>query len=113
MDPSGQPAADVVPYLGMAGHAAFVKTDGTVFAHTHPDGSAAMPAMMIANGEAPGSMADMRGADMRGADMPGMAMEKLPPVVQFPYGFPSAGRYRIFVQMSTAVRWKRVSSTRK
>jgi hypothetical protein len=89
LDPSGKPAADVVPYLGMAGHAAFVKTDGTVFAHTHPDGSAAMPAMMIANGEAPGSM----------ADMPGMAMDKIPPVVEFPYGFPSAGRYRIFIQM--------------
>jgi hypothetical protein len=34
----------------MAGHAAFVKTDGTVFAHTHPEGSAAMQAMMLANG---------------------------------------------------------------
>jgi len=45
--------------------------------------------MMIANGEAPGSM----------ADMPGMATEKIPPVVEFPYGFPSPGRYRIFIQM--------------
>jgi len=89
LDPTGKPAADVVPYLGMAGHAAFVKTDGTVFAHTHPEGSAAMPAMMMANGEAPSSM----------ADMPGMATDKIPPVVEFPYGFPSAGRYRIFIQM--------------
>jgi hypothetical protein len=68
------------PYLGMAGHAAFVKTDGTVFAHTHPDGSAAMPAMDIANGGM--AMAGPVGAE-----------------VGFPYGFPSAGRYRIFVQM--------------
>lgn len=91
VDPSGKPAADVEPYLGMAGHAAFVKIDGTVFAHTHPDGSAAMPAMMLANGASSGSM----------ADMPGMAMaaEKIPPVVEFPYGFPSAGRYRIFIQI--------------
>ena len=91
VDPSGKPAADVEPYLGMAGHAAFVKIDGKVFAHTHPDGSAAMPAMMLANGASSGSM----------ADMPGMAMaaEKIPPVVEFPYGFPSAGRYRIFIQM--------------
>jgi hypothetical protein len=89
LDPTGKPASDVGSYLGMAGHAAFVKTDGTVFAHTHPDGSAAMPAMMIANGDAPGSM----------ADMPGMSMAKIPPVVEFPYGFPSAGRYRIFIQM--------------
>jgi hypothetical protein len=91
LDASGKPADDAQLYLGMAGHAAFVKTDGTVFAHTHPDGSAAMPAMMLANGDA--AM----------ADMPGMAMfagpEKIPPVVEFPYGFPSAGRYRIFIQM--------------
>ena len=91
LDASGKPAEDAQLYLGMAGHAAFVKTDGTVFAHTHPDGSAAMPAMMLANG------------DSAMADMPGMAMsmspEKIPPVVEFPYGFPSAGRYRIFIQM--------------
>jgi hypothetical protein len=91
LDAAGKPADDAQLYLGMAGHAAFVKTDGTVFAHTHPDGSAAMPAMMLANG------------DSGMADMPGMAMSmspaKIPPVVEFPYGFPSAGRYRIFIQM--------------
>ena len=53
LDAAGKPAADMQPYLGMAGHAAFVKTDGTVFAHTHPEGSAAMAAMMLANGSAP------------------------------------------------------------
>ena len=51
LDANGKPAADVQPYMGMAGHAAFVKTDGTVFAHTHPEGSAAMAALMLANGE--------------------------------------------------------------
>ena len=50
LGPDGSPATDMQPYLGMAGHAAFVKTDGTVFAHTHPEGSAAMPAVMLANG---------------------------------------------------------------
>ena len=50
LDASGKPAADMQPYMGMAGHAAFVKTDGTVFAHTHPEGSAAMAALMLANG---------------------------------------------------------------
>ena len=29
LDAAGKPAADMQPYLGMAGHAAFVKTDGT------------------------------------------------------------------------------------
>jgi hypothetical protein len=69
------------PYLGMAGHAAFVKTDGTVFAHTHPDGSAAMPAVMLANG--------MESSMEMGSG-------PLTNTVEFPYGFPQAGAYRIF-----------------
>lgn len=94
LDPAGKPATGMEPYLGMAGHAAFVKTDGTVFAHTHPDGSAAMPAMSLANGGVAGGTTGM-------ADMPGMAgmAEAGAPEVSFPYGFPSAGRYRIFIQM--------------
>jgi hypothetical protein len=31
--------------------------------------------------------------------MPGMDHDTLPNMVSFPYGFPSAGQYRIFVQM--------------
>jgi len=104
LNAAGKPAANVEPYLGMAGHAAFVKTDGTAFAHTHPEGSAAMPAMMLANGSAPdagmGQMV-MGGTDstsMPGMDMGGAATP-IAPVVEFPYGFPSAGRYRVFIQM--------------
>jgi hypothetical protein len=88
LDPSGKPAGDMQLYLGMAGHAAFVKTDGTVFAHTHPEGSAAMADVMLAN----------ESLDA----MPGMAMMPAGPIapeVSFPYGFPTAGRYRIFIQM--------------
>lgn len=97
LDPRGLPAADMRPYLGMAGHAAFVKTDGTAFAHTHPDGSAAMPAMMLANaGEGMSEMGPMTGMDAR---TPSHAPQPLTSTVEFPYGFPSPGRYRIFVQM--------------
>jgi hypothetical protein len=95
LDAAGKPATDERPYLGMAGHAAFVKTDGTVFAHTHP-GSAAMQAMMLANGGS-AEMADT--GTMAGMDMSSGSTESLPPVVEFPYGFPSPGRYRIFIQM--------------
>ncbi len=94
VDAKGQPAADVRPYLGMAGHAAFVKTDGTVFAHTHPEGSAAMQAMMLANGDSP----EMQMSAMS----PAKGAEQIPPAVAFPYGFPSPGKYRIFVQMKHA-----------
>jgi hypothetical protein len=99
LNPQGQPATDAVPYLGMAGHAAFVKTDWTAFAHTHPEGSAPMQSMAIANEGA--SHNDMHAMHA----MPGMQMEGMDesnhvsPTVEFPYGFPSPGRYRIFVQM--------------
>ena len=80
--PDGTPAKDMQPYMGMTGHAAFVKDDGTVFAHTHPDGSAAMAALDIANGP-----------------MGGMSSGPTPAEVDFPYGFPTPGPYRIFIQM--------------
>jgi len=99
LDSAGQPAADTRPYLGMAGHAAFVKTDGTVFAHTHPEGSASMQAMMLANGGS-GEMADI--GTMGGMDMNSGGAQPIAPVVEFPYGFPSPGRYRIFIQMKHA-----------
>ncbi len=89
LNPQGKPASDIEPYLGMAGHAAFVKTDGTVFAHTHPEGSAAMADVMLAD-------ASMNGA----TSMPAMTPSgPLPATVDFPYGLPSPGRYRIFIQM--------------
>jgi TRAP-type C4-dicarboxylate transport system permease small subunit len=96
LDADGKPAGDMQPYMGMAGHAAFVKTDGTVFAHTHPEGSAAMAALMLANGD--GEASAHAGMNMEGMEM----AEHNDPVsstVEFPYGFPSAGRYRIFIQM--------------
>jgi len=85
LGPDGQPAKDMQPYMGMTGHAAFVKNDGTVFAHTHPEGSAAMAALDIANG----SMSAMEG----------MSNAPTPPEVAFPYGFPTPGAYRVIIQM--------------
>ena len=99
LDAAGKPAADMQLYMGMAGHAAFVKTDGTVFAHTHPEGSAAMAALMLANGRDGSSATAHEGMSM---DMPmemGHHSAPISNTVEFPYGFPSAGRYRIFVQM--------------
>jgi hypothetical protein len=109
LDTTGKPASDMQPYLGMPGHAAFVKSDFSTFAHTHPDGSAAMPAVMLANAStaaiAPSTARDT--PDMSGMAMPVMATtaapsEPLSSTVEFPYGFPSPGRYRIFIQMKHA-----------
>jgi hypothetical protein len=73
------------PYMGMAGHAIVTKRDRTVFAHLHPSGSVAMPALDLAM---PMDMA-----------MPMHHPTTLPPEVAFPYGFPTAGDYRVFVQV--------------
>ena len=91
LDRAGNPATDVQPYLGMAGHAAFVRTDFSAFAHTHPDVSAAMPAMMLAE--------NSTAAALGGTATMNMAAAPLTSTVEFPYGFPSPGRYRIFIQM--------------
>jgi hypothetical protein len=107
LDPAGKPPADMALYMGMLGHAAFVKTDGSVFAHIHPTGTVYMAAFMMANPQSsqmPGmSSGSKDGGSSTPANpqMPGMNMPStaLPNAVGFPYGFPSAGRYRIFVQM--------------
>jgi hypothetical protein len=92
--PDGTPPSDMKLYMGMLGHAAFVKTDGTVFAHIHPTGTVAMAAFMMANPQS-----GEQGTGMN--TMPGMepGPGAVPNSVAFPYGFPSPGHYRIFVQM--------------
>jgi hypothetical protein len=102
LDPEGKPARDTALYMGMLGHAAFVKTDGTAFAHIHPTGTVSMAAFMMANPQSQmQGMNKGQGPATNMRDMPGMDMSggTLPNVVSFPYGFPSAGAYRIFVQM--------------
>src|ERR1700760_2832345 len=46
-DAAGQPARDMELYMGMLGHAAFVRSDRTVFAHIHPSGSVPMAALAL------------------------------------------------------------------
>jgi hypothetical protein len=101
LDTTGQPALGMQPYLGMPGHAAFVKSDFSTFAHTHPDGSAAMAAVMLANASTAASSptASNSMADMSGMATSAAPTEPISSTVEFPYGFPSPGRYRIFIQM--------------
>lgn len=97
-DPSGRAPRDMALYMGMLGHAAFVKTDGSVFAHVHPEGSVSMAAFMMAQRQA-GEGAPGSGMEMNMAGMNHENDAALPNEVSFPYGFPTAGRYRILVQM--------------
>ena len=94
----GNPAKDMQQYMGMAGHAEFVSADMSVFAHIHPAGSASMAAVEMANA-GPNATG---GAAMGGSITMMMVPATLEPQVSFPYGFPKAGEYRIFVQVKRA-----------
>lgn len=97
-DKDGNPAKDVEPYMGMAGHAEIVGSDFSTFAHIHPAGSISMAALELANSQVPSAAKDVLGGQMT---MP-MSAVPLAPEVSFPYGFPKAGTYRIFVQIKRA-----------
>jgi hypothetical protein len=100
-DKDGKPAKDMEPYMGMAGHAEFVSADMSVFAHIHPAGSVSMAALELANASPAAGAAAVDGRAPNGMAMP-MATRPLESEVSFPYGFPKAGEYRIFVQVKRA-----------
>ncbi len=127
--PDKQPAK-LEPYLGMAAHAAIVRSDGNVYIHLHPVGTYSMAAetnlvKRMANSVGiyhyPDAkqfsdsinnyvkylsnlndsdrnkilMQQMNMPEMK-SSMPGMTGNNM---VEFPYSFPSAGKYRIWVQV--------------
>jgi hypothetical protein len=88
----GAPLA-LEPYMGMLGHAALRRSDGAVFTHLHPAGSISMAATeMLAR------------RDGIASPMPAAAPAPLAHEVEFPYAFPRAGPYRIWVQVRSAGR---------
>lgn len=102
--PDGAPAA-LEPYLGMAGHAVVTKRDGTVFVHLHPGGTTSVTAQAVfaardrgdttATGRLRAGAID---AALHGGRAPTTAR------LDFPYAFPTAGRYRVWVQFRRAGR---------
>ncbi len=51
-DETGKPADDLQDYMGMAAHAAIVRSDLSVFAHIHPSGTVPMASLMLASADA-------------------------------------------------------------
>jgi hypothetical protein len=92
----GKPVQDLEPYMGMAAHAEFVRSDLSVFAHVHPAGSVPMASLEMAQAGLLGDASSMQGMAMKPKN------ETLPAEVSFPYGFPKPGDYRIFVQVKRA-----------
>jgi hypothetical protein len=100
-DAQRQPVRDLEPYMGMAGHAEFVRSDLSVFAHIHPAGSVPMASLMIAEKDSglPTEQNSMTHSSFDQGSMNHMTMHSMPAVVSFPYGFPQPGDYRLFVQV--------------
>ncbi|MGI4750836.1 MAG: hypothetical protein ACRYFB_09390 [Janthinobacterium lividum] len=127
-DPSGV-AVKLEPYMGMMGHAVVLKYDGSVYMHLHPVGTFSMASQEILKNRMKGGIKmpvapdpkrfrdsiDQEMVKLRNmseddrnrflmAGMPEMVMpenhhNKMDGMVTFPYAFPSAGKYRIWVQM--------------
>jgi hypothetical protein len=104
----GRPAS-LESYLGMRGHLALRRDDGSVFTHLHPGGSASMAAMQLAvyrvEGKLPLKAAF--GADDPLCQLPVATAREQGWIggnqrsdgVSFPYAFPKSGLYRLWVQV--------------
>jgi len=105
------------PYLGMAGHAAVMKADQSVFIHLHPMGTISMAAQYAIAGRVDekvtlcGTLNDSLTTkfDTLGlADKHQVSLMQAPrPVlfnnhITFPYAFPTAGAYYVWVQVKEA-----------
>jgi hypothetical protein len=94
VDKNYAPAKDLEPYMGMAGHLVIFRRDLSVFAHVHPAGSIPMAALMLL--QQPNASG--------GNSMAGMHQEGGSSEITFPYGFPQAGDYRLFLQVKRGGR---------
>ena len=97
-DSSGTPVT-LEPYLGMTAHAVVVRTDGEVYVHLHPMGTVTLAAQDAFLARDRGDTASDGRLLMSGVHHPAMAHDAVPGSTSFPYAFPSAGSYRVFVQV--------------
>ncbi|MRS64704.1 hypothetical protein GJJ30_25620 [Larkinella terrae] len=123
-DSLGKPAP-LEPYLGMGGHAAIVRSDGTVYIHLHPVGTYSMAAESFLVDRIADTTRSFHYPDAKAfrdsidryvshlktlpeaeknavlmAAMPAMSHQmKVNNMVEFPYAFPRSGHYRIWVQV--------------
>jgi hypothetical protein len=96
----GSPAL-LEPYMGMPAHAVVARNDGSVFVHLHPMGTISMASKMAFEMREPGdTIRGKLGARLAEAEMSSMSHA---PVtvgeVSFPYAFPKAGDYRVWIQV--------------
>ena len=107
---AGQPAK-LEPYLGMMSHAVVLRSDGSVFDHLHPSGNYSMAAQMIFDakiaketGGLPPGMMKMPDGSIMDRSMMAASDHAETSVISLPYEFPTAGDYRVWVQIKIAGR---------
>ena len=115
-------AAAIEPYLGMGGHAAIVRSDGSVYIHLHPVGTYSMAAERSLTGRLadtsitfhfPNATRFRDSVDTYLAKLKSLSEAernqqlsagmnhamKTNNMVEFPYAFPRAGQYRLWIQV--------------
>lgn len=125
-DPDGE-AAELQPYMGMMGHAVVYRKEGGVYVHLHPVGNYSMASKHIIEGRISENTRRPAIPDMKTfRDSVDREVEKIAAMdeetrneylmrdmehtglgehaehgstVSFPYAFPEAGNYRIWIQM--------------
>ena len=98
----GQPAS-LQPYMGMLGHAVVRRSDGEVFTHLHPVGTISMAAQEVLSRQPGSALAIGPPATNELAALiprrPAGPSSGARNEVTFPYAFPRAGDYRLWVQV--------------
>ncbi|HAB15009.1 MAG TPA: hypothetical protein PLX89_24745 [Verrucomicrobiota bacterium] len=100
--------APLEPYLRMLGHAVVMRDDGSVFGHLHPAGSLSMAAARTfarkLDGEAGVKATDANCGDLEAVPAAVAAALGRRGEVSFPYVFPNAGNYFVWIQVKVAGR---------
>lgn len=105
-DATGGPAR-LEPYLGMPAHGVVTRVDGAVYVHLHPMGTitkAAQDAFLARDRGDTTASGRLRPRDHGAHVMDESSSADAAAVVEFPYAFPRAGEYRVFVQVKRAGR---------
>jgi hypothetical protein len=101
-DAKGRPAS-LQPYLGMPAHGVVVRDDGSVYVHLHPMGTitkAAQDAFLARDrGDTTTGGLLRLDDDAHVAHQTSPAADSTSSAPEFPYAFPRAGGYRLFVQV--------------
>lgn len=105
---SASGAVRVDPYLGMHGHAVVMRRDGRVFIHLHPSGTASMASQLAFVLRDRG---DTSASGRLRLDSAPTTMVSSAPLreIAFPYAFPSAGVFRVWVQLRARTRVRTAS----